>query len=249
VLLEEILKWPQMREGCDVHALTSYLAARANRRLSSMEVEEALGQLAVRELITRDGDRIWLSEPDRRELDLYGPLEGLLKSAAVLERIGVLGSELVLQNTALGGVRGNGPLTRPDFTLAAIRSWRFDPQRTLEVFSFEVKNRAGATVPAVYEAVAHGRFVHYPYLVCPRSRLNDAANEVMRTACVREGIGLIVFDIVVPGDGGFAIEQVEVVQEAERRTHDPLLVQRYLESRLSDENCVNLEAYVKRVGR
>lgn len=245
-LVDEIQKWPQMREGCDVHALTSHLTATANRLLSSQDVEDALRWLTVRELVSRDGDKLWLSEPDRRELDLYGELEGHLQARPLLERIGVSGKEFVFQKTALGGVRGDGPLTRPDFTLAAIKSWRFDPERTLEVFSFEVKNRAGATIPAVYEAVAHGRFAHYPYLVCPRSRLSDATNETMRTACVKEGIGLILFDIVVPGDGGFKIERLEVVQEAERRAPDPVLVQRHLESRLSKENCANLEAYAKR---
>lgn len=245
-MVDEIQKWPQMREGCDVHALTSHLTAKANRLLSAQEVEEALRWLSVRELVAREGDRVWLSEPDRRELDLYGQLEGHLKSSSLLGRIGVSGKEFVFQKTALGGARGDGPLTRPDFTLAAIRSWRFDPQRTLEVFSFEVKNRAGATIPAVYEAVAHGRFAHYPYLVCPRSRLNDAANESMLTACVREGIGLIFFDIVVPGDGGFIVERLEVVQEAERRAPDPVFVQRHLESRLSAENCMSLEAYASR---
>ncbi len=247
-LVDEIQKLPQMREECDVHALTSYLSAKANRLLSLQDVEDALRWLEVRDLVSRDGDKVWLSEPDRRELELYGALEGLLKSSLLLERIGVSGNEYVFQKTALGGVRGDGPLTRPDFTVAAIRSWRFDPQRTLEVFSFEVKNRAGASIPAVYEAVAHGRFAHYPYLVCPRSRLNDATNEAMVTACVREGIGLVFFDIVVPGDGGFVIECLEVVQEAERRAPDPVLVQRHLESRLSRENCMSLEAYATRAG-
>lgn len=247
-LVDEILRWPQMRDGCDIHALTSHLTAKANQLLSTQAVEDALRWLSVRELVTRDGDQVWLSEPDRRELDLYGKLEGRLNSNALLERIGVSGSEYVFQNTALGGARGDGPLTRPDFTLAAIRSWRFDPQRTLEVFSFEVKNRAGATIPAVYEAVAHGRFVHYPYLVCPRSQLDEAANEALRTACVRERIGLILFDIVVPGEGDFNIERLEVAHEAERRAPDPVLVQRHLERRLSLENCMTLEAYAARAG-
>jgi hypothetical protein len=239
-LVREILQWSEARSGCDIHALTGYLSARLNRRLSFGEVEEALNSLASRELIERHGERVWLCEPDRRELDLYDAIEGHLKSSELLEQLGVQGSRFVFQKTALGGPRGDGPLTRPDFTLAVIQCWKFDPVRTLGVFSFEVKNRAGATIAAVYEAVAHGRLVHYPYLVCPRSDLNESVNEEIRTACSREGVGLIWFNICVPSNGRFNIPGVELAEKAERRSPDPLLIQRHLESRFSPQNCASL---------
>jgi hypothetical protein len=53
---------------------------------------------------------------------------------------------------------------------------------------------------------------------------------------VRVGVGLIVFDIVVHDSGNFTIENLKLVQKAERRTPDPLLVQRYLENRFTLEN-------------
>ena len=65
----------------------------------------------------------------------------------------------------------------PDFTLAVIKSWRFDPRRSLEVYSIEVKRRSGTSVASVYEAVAHGRFAHHPYLVCPGSTLVEVLKE------------------------------------------------------------------------
>ena len=56
----------------------------------------------------------------------------------------------MLQDTsAIAGSEGR--YSRPDITLAAIRAWKYDPKRTLEVYSFEVKNRKGSNVPAVYE--------------------------------------------------------------------------------------------------
>ena len=171
-LVKEILAWPVAIQGCQIDALTSHLSGRLNQRLSQPDIDAALTWLAARGLIERRADQIWLSEPERPELELYDHLAPLLASTSMLGALGVQGSRYIFQKTASGGRLGDGPLTRPDFTLAAIRSWRFDPGRTLEVFSFEVKNRGGATVASVYEVVAHGRLVHHPYLVCPRSRFD-----------------------------------------------------------------------------
>lgn len=244
-LLDEILSWPPLVEGGDVDVLNGYLANRAGRLISRDEVEATLRSLCSQELVERSGAQIRLSEPDRRELDLYGPLEALLQTSTVFGAIGVASREFVFQKTATGGLLGDGRLSRPDFTLAAIRSWRFDPQRTLEVYSFEVKNRAGASVSAVYEAVAHGRFAHHPYLVCPRSRFDPTFNSEILDACVREGIGLITFDIVVPIGGSFEVGGVQVVSQAERRSPDPQLVERHLERRLYEENRSKLETYAR----
>jgi hypothetical protein len=183
MLADKILAWPQVKFGCDIHALQQHLSAESRRIIPVSEVESAINFLVVRELIKREGDKIWLSEPDRKEFELYGPLEGLFKSPSLLRELGVQDSRFVFQRTATVGSHGDGALTRPDFTLAAIHSWKFDPARTLEVFSFEVKNRNGAGISAVYEAVAHGRLVHHPYLVCPLSRLNAETHEAIRTAC------------------------------------------------------------------
>lgn len=244
-LVDEILAWPEAIAGCDLQTLTGHLSGRRNQRISFGEVEEALTWLAARELVERQGSSIWLSEPDRPELELYDGLEAKLIAPSILDALGVQGREFIFQKTASGGGRGDGPLTRPDFTLAAIQSWRFDPRRTLEVFSFEVKNRAGTMIQAVYEAVAHGRLVHYPYLVCPRSALSPQMNQAIRTACVRESVGLIVFDIVADNGGIFYVQHVDVVEKATRRSPDPFMVQRHLANRLSAQNCQTLEAFAK----
>jgi hypothetical protein len=243
-LADDILRWlAPLIGGGDIDVLTQDLMGEGNRVLSRDEVDAALRTLLNRELIERSGPRVRLSEPDRPESELYERLEVQMRLPEFVKGIGVNSREFVFQKTATGGPRGDGRLTRPDFTLAAICSWRFDPQRTLEVYSFEVKNRAGTSVSAVYEAVAHGRFAHHPYLVCPRSRFHREANEGIIEACNREGVGLIMFDIIVPSSGDFCIEGLELVSAAERRSADPQLVEKHLVGRLRDENLKQLEAY------
>jgi hypothetical protein len=211
LLADDILRWPPLLGGGDIEVLTQDLMRNGNRLISRNEVDVALQALTRCELIERNGPRVRAVEPERPETELYEPLEAHLRSPAILSGIDVTSSEFVFQKTATGGPRGDGRLSRPDFTLAAICSWRFDPQRTLEVYSFEVKNRGGTSVSAVYEAVAHGRFAHHPYLVCPRSRLHQESNEGIIEACNREGVGLIMFDIVVSDSGDFSLEALQVM--------------------------------------
>ena len=135
----------------------------------------------------------------------------------------------------------------PDFTLVVVKSWRFDPRRSLEVYSFEVKRRAGTSVASVYEAVAHGRLTHHPYLVCPRSSLDLVLMSELKTACVREGVGLIMFDIVASLDR-FRLERIELLIEAVRRSPDPQIIESHLSKRLSAENCARLEQLAKGEG-
>jgi hypothetical protein len=213
-----------------------------NRVVSETEIIAALTELGESELIAHDNNIYRLTEPDRPELELYAPLEaGFLANGGVLTRLRLTRHQWVFQRTAAGGIRGAGRLSMPDFTLAAIKSWRFDPRRSLEVYSFEVKRRAGTSIASVYEAVAHGRFAHHPYLVCPRSNLEPSFNSELRDACVREEVGLILFDIVAEPPDSFRLERIEVVEEAVRRTPDPQIIEEHLSNRLSVENCQELE--------
>jgi hypothetical protein len=245
-LADAIEAWGAAKNWVEVAALNHYLQRELNEDLSDPDLTRALECLAVRGRVELHDGQVRLSEPDRAETQLYGQLERELKRPELLGKLGVRGTSLVFQNTAVGGPRA-GPLTRPDFTLAAIQSWRFDPQRTLDVFSFEVKNRAGTTVAAVYEAVAHGRLVHYPHLVCPRSRLFPGTTDDMEKASAAEGIGFIVFDIVVNGNGDCSIENLELLVEAERRSANPFSIEKYLEDRLTSENADALHRMSKGV--
>jgi hypothetical protein len=238
-LIEEILAWQPAVSGCDLGALTSHLSFQVRRRLSEDEVNSAVLWMTRRGLLARQGDQVWRSEPDRPELELYPQLEQLLISDAVLDILGVPVGTFVFQKTASGGRAGNGRLSRPDFTLAAMQLKRFE--RRLDVYSFEVKNRSGAELPSVFEAFAHGRLTHFPYLVCPRSRLAPQKTSELRAACVSQKVGLILFDIEEDGEGEFRLGNLVVESIADRRTPPTTDVQSHLEKRLSSRNCAALE--------
>lgn len=236
MLDETILQVALLRTWTEFGALFHHLLD-LRPTVTEQAAREALERLWSRELIERDASgRMRLREPDRPETGLYAALYDRLSEAEFLAELGVGDHGHVLVNTSQGGPT-DGRFTRPDFTLATVRTWRFDPQRTLEVFSFEVKNRAGSTVPAVYEAVAHGRFVHRPYLVIPNSRLAKTKISEIKDACEIEGVGLIVFEMDGAVDSrSISISGVRHIVEARRRSPDPAVVQQFILSRFGNDS-------------
>jgi hypothetical protein len=214
-----------------------------NEPLSEPQVRAALDWLSARGLVRVDGDALRLSEPDRPELQLYDSLRQHFSARKFLKTLGVETGTCVFQDTSTGGRQGHGPLTRPDFTLASIKAGRFE--RSIEVTTFEVKNRSGANVASVYEVVAHGRISHFPYLACPRSKLECAKIAGIRLASKKERIGLILFDIVEDGKGDFTTKNIRIDMVAERRSPDTSDIQTYLEGRLTPNNCAKLEELAK----
>jgi hypothetical protein len=243
-IIGAIIDWPESHNGCHLGALVTHVNVKLNAPIGQNAVLEAIEILRRRELIESDGAIYRIREPDCRELDLYDLLECQFLTAQFKSTLGLRSERIVFQNTATGGLLGSGLLSKPDFTLAVIQSWRFDPEKTLEVYSLEVKNRAGAGLRSVYEAVAHGRFVHHPYLVCPRSRFDDAFNTGMQSACVREGVGLILFDLMADS-GAHSVDRLELAVRAQRRAIDPWVVQQYLEGRLTPVNQDRLASFAK----
>lgn len=240
-LVKLILEWPQAIKGFHTHALAGYLSEHLNQIVGEKELQEAIAELEARQLLETQNGVFWLAEPDPPERDLYSPLETALNSEAIFGPLGIWSKPYVFQLTASGGARGDGRLSMPDFTLATIRAWRFNPASSLEVYSFEVKRRSGTSLASVYEAVAHGRFVHHPYLVCPRSRIDPKHNEMLLQACSREGIGLIHFDLDIEPHQGLLLSRVDLITKADRRSPDPELVEQHLAKRLSPGNCIRLE--------
>lgn len=243
-IIAAIVAWPEKnkKETCDFQALVHHVGKSLNGTIRSKAVLEAIRVLQDRQLIELVGTKCRLREADLPERDLYDLLEAEFTKTALRENLGLRAEAYVFQKTATGGPLGSGLLSKPDFTLAAIQSWRFDPERTLEVYSFEVKNRAGAAINAVYEAVAHGRLVHHPYLVCPRSQLDAAFNEGIQKACEHEGVGLILFDLAVE-HGTYSLDRFTLAARPQRRSPDPWLVQQHLENRLTQDNQEKLAAF------
>jgi hypothetical protein len=239
-LVEEIRSWPAANTGCDFPALVSYLTGRLNSPLSEPEVQNAVNWLTARGLAKLDGDYLKLTEPDRPELKLYEPLSKRLNNRRFLKNLDIDPGTYVFQDTSTGGKPGSGPLSRPDFTLATIRATRFE--KALEITTIEVKNRAGATVKAVFDIRAHRRVSHFPYLACPRSLLNPANTEEIRATCRIEDIGLILFDIELDGAGGCEVTGVKIDHKPRRASPERDVTDDYLVSRLSPENCAVLQA-------
>jgi hypothetical protein len=242
-LIEEIRAWPQAGAGCEFEALVSYLAGRANAPLSGDEVQGAIDFLAARGLAKWTGQTLRLTEPDRPELQLYAPLLKRLDMPNILRELDVDSTRYVLQDTSTGGQQGSGLLSKPDFTLASIRPEKFE--RALEVTTIEVKNRAGATTTAVYNIRAHSRVSHFPYLACPRMRLDTAKKEAVEATCRKEGIGLIVFDIDEDGDGGFRINKLKIEMRSKRFYPERKDSNKYLSRRLTEANQAKLLSFVE----
>jgi len=239
-LVEEIRSWPAANTGCDFPALVSYLTGRLNTPLSEPEVQNAVNWLTARGLAKLDGNCLKLTEPDHPELKLYEPLSKRLNNRKFLRNFDIDPGTYVFQDTSTGGTRRSGPLSRPDFTLATIRATRFE--KALEITTIEVKNRAGATVKAVFDIRAHRRVSHFPYLACPRSRLNPANTEQIRSTCLTEDIGLILFDIELDGAGGCEVTSVKIDHKPRRASPERDAADKYLVSRLSPENCAALQS-------
>lgn len=232
---ETLIRWEHFRGWTDIGPLRRYVEQTLNIDVTYEEISRHLEKMEFDELAERNPNGLWrVCEPDRPELRLYEQLGALLRKPDFLLQLGVQGHNFVLEETATVGA-SDGRFSRPDFVLASIRRWKFDPQMSLEVFSFEVKNRQGANIPAVYEALAHARFVHHPFLVCPRTRLDVSLERLIKSTCEREGVGLILFDIkAVNQDPGFALLNLSVECAAARRSTDPAIVERFLEGRLSE---------------
>lgn len=238
-LVDEICAWPAANTGCDFSALVSYLAGRLNTPLSEPEVQNAVNWLMARGLAKLDGERLRLTEPDRKELELYRPLERRLNTRRFLNALNVGAGSYVLQDTSAGGAQKTGLLSKPDFTLATFRAGQFD--KTLEIITIEVKNRAGSNINAVYDTRAHRHFSHFAYLACPRSRLNAASTDLIRATCETENVGLILFDIEEDGIGNFDIDKVKVEHKPRRSSPEGTEIDNFLTSRLTAFNCARLK--------
>ena len=197
---------------------------------------DALAELQERRLIAITGQDVRRSEPDFRELDLEPPFEAFLASDTAFTRLRLDRDFTVWQRTARGGRAGTGTWSRPDFTIATIRRRKYDPVRHLDLIAFELKNLAGSTVVAVHEALAHTRFAHYAFLVCPRSVLNANVQSAIRDSCAQHGIGLLTFDLSVGKGERPLLKRFEIEVDPRRQTPEPELVDNYIDDRFDEEN-------------
>lgn len=205
------------------------------RPLQDNEFQDALQSLKLAGYVKITNSGISLSEPDFREADLEDGVQAFLFSQTCMNLLKLDQASTVFQKTARTGKSGTGIWSRPDFTIATIRRRKYDPFRHLDLFAFELKNLEGLSVVAVHEALAHTRFAHYAYVVCPLSRNNTRLNDTIATECTRHGVGLIRFLIERGADDAPVLRNFELVLSAQRRSADPDDVDTYIDDRFDEE--------------
>ncbi|MCI4662795.1 MAG: hypothetical protein MRY63_13360 [Neomegalonema sp.] len=228
---DESMSFQQLHHAC---------AAQARMAIGEQQMRAAIRMRIRQQHLLENGQTYRRTQPDSSEQSLEAPTLEWLANEEAQAALNYDPDASVLQRTAQGGTSGTGRWSRPDFLLATIRRRRFDPWRHLDVISFELKNRAGTDLMAVHEALAHARFAHYAYVVCPRDKLTKRNNEALADECARHRIGLIQFNLTVPQTGP-ALRNWALVQRAERHDPDPDIVERFLGDRLSEEKQVRLE--------
>lgn len=126
-----------------------------------------------------------------RERELYSPLMEVLKSDAWIQDWEV-GSQFVVEDTSTQGRRDTGGgWTRPDLVIVSVKSFKYFPEKQLDIWTFEVKK--SPCITAVYEAAAHGRFATLPFVMFPYlGETGDDLEEIVEE-CKRLNIGLITF--------------------------------------------------------
>jgi hypothetical protein len=129
------------------------------------------------------------------ESDLYRPLVNYLDSGFYTDQRPKHGNlRLIAQVVADVPAPAGGMWTQPDVAAVAVGRHKFAPSARIDILSFEVKTHRGANLAAVYEALAHARFVNLSYLVWnrPACVCSDREKyEAIATACSTYGVGLI----------------------------------------------------------
>lgn len=217
----------------------------SNRRrgsaISDDAFEMALLALRARGELAMSSNKVRRLEIDFEERKLQAALEPLLIKEEFYKVARLVRSKTIFHSTATGGSRDTGVYSRPDFTFATIREFRFDPHRHLDVITFELKNRKGATLAGVHEALAHTRFAHYAYFLCPRSEVTPSENDELQRACSAHGLGFVQFRLRRDSQRQPDVSELTLVLPALRQSPDPLEVERFLERRLPQDKLSDLE--------
>lgn len=205
--------------------------------LNREEFDEALSQEASAELY-RDG-RVRMTEPDLPETDLMARVENYLNGAEAKTALRVSPDCTLVEDTSKTGAAGMGEYSRPDFLMATIRRFRYDPSAYLDLVSFELKNRRGADLKGVHETLAHARFAHYSYYVIPRSRIRPQQTTELIRACSTYDLGVITFTIGQNQSvGHFRFEQYP-----KRRPIDPHTIEHFIDNQLSPASRTTLAKF------
>lgn len=175
------------------------------------------------------GPRVGPITEELRERALYEPMRRVIDSAwAQDNRL----DQHVVEITAHQGARlTGGRWSRPDITLASLRTFAYVPGRHFDVVTFEIKPSDAIDVTVIYEALAHRRAAHRAYALLhvpqERKQVLDPQVEEVAAEAKRHGIGLIVAND--PADYATWDELVEAV----RHEPDPERLNDFLAQQVS----------------
>lgn len=231
---------PRMSVSEDVLQIQTMRAL--GNKLDPSRFSDALKTLSAKHLISIKSGDVRLNEPDFPEVALETPIEAAIGTKLFFDMLGIEAAQTVLQRTARGGQAGTGIWSRPDFSIATIRRRKYDPVRHLDLLAIELKNLAGASVVSVHEALAHTRFAHYAYLLCPRSRVEPERLQVIEESCSQHGIGLITFCIGIEADNRPSLGDFSFDIAPRRKSPEPVDVDDYIDARFELGNCQRLLA-------
>jgi len=241
---ELILDCLPTEQSIDREELQLRCGQRLGSALRDADYEGGLAELVSRGDIAFSGQLIRRIECDFAEASLECAVEPHLFSRAFLQALGAEPDYSVFHNSARGGAVGSGQFSRPDFTLATIRRPKYDPLRYLDVVTFELKNGAGTSLLAVHETLAHTRFAHRSYLICPRPRFRTERLQLIQNACAELGVGLITFALRSE-EGEPSVSGPTIAIHPLRRNPDPAVIEQYLENRMPAEKLARLAAMAR----
>ena len=194
--------------------------------------------------LSRNGKSLRRIEVDFLESKLESSILDFMHSSEFFDTLNLDRDMTILEKTANTGKAATGRWSQPDFLAATIRSYTYDPQRYLDVIALELKNHSGTDLVAVHEALAHSRFAHFAFLICPRSSLHQHRNDEVRNEAARLGVGLIFFDLGADPSGHPHLFNFEFVVEPERKSTDPLVTDKFIDARFNERNKERLKGII-----
>ena len=179
-------------------------------------------------------------EADRlAERELYDDFHNTIRESFARDR---QLDDFVSEITAFQGRRKTGgKWTRPDVTLVAVNTYQFLPGKRVEVFTFELKPKGGASIEGVFETAAHSLFAHKSFLAIHFGEDDDWTEELERIEreCERFRVGFLLFGS--PSDW----DTFEVRVEPERHSPDHADIDDFIKTQLSEQNQERLRKLIR----
>jgi hypothetical protein len=217
------------------------------RAVQRQEFDSVISELAGRERlsVSSGGTTSWVhlsgqdagNHPAPTESQLMPQLDAWLRSE--FPKSFRYAPQFIVKNTSQAGLK-SGVWSRPDFTVALMRRFRYSTLREIDLFGFELKKSSAGSVIGVHESYAHTRYVHFSYLVWHVPNENSQRQlEPVQSECARLGVGLVTFS------DPHKIENWRTLLEPEKAATDPHHVEAFIEDRFAQEERNQLAEWIK----